>query len=350
MLRYYLSILLIMISLQVFSWVNIDSTRRMELDSLVTFMPKEAKTDLYALHDYIHSSGKNDEERVWMFYGYFAIHTRYDWKRCYDHKALYQTPEYTISKRRGVCRDFADAFRKLCDLSGIPCLNVFGRVNTNLLTKLYDLIHFELPNNRHQWNLVKINEEWCIMDPTWTQVIDYQKYYTYDKYGKKEYIGKTKIPDRTYYDAIPQNISRSHKPYHPAFFLLSKVPTFRTAFNLDSKRKWYAEDYDYNTFLDSLYAQIVPEYSHLWNQEPLAYSGHANPVNFGKNQLNYHQRLQDKDYKPHTLEDYYEHLYTVDSLATYYRSETGITIETSWYKALIDSLYIQKLEKEYAQH
>lgn len=353
MIRWWFGILLMIISLQGLAWVNIDSTRQLELDSIVTFMPKEVKSDLYALQQYVHERAENKEEEVWMFYGYFAIHTRYDVKRQYDNKALYQTPEYTINKRKGVCRDFADAFRKLCDLSEIPCINVFGRVHMNFLSITMDLAHFHLPNNRHQWNLVKLNGEWSIMDPTWTQVKSYHKYYVYDKNGEKEYLGRAKIPDRTYYDAIPQNISRSHKPYHPAFYLLEEVPSYRTAFKLDSKRDWYDDDYDYASFLDSLYAQTIPEYSHLWNLEPVIYCGRVNPVNFKKNQLNYHERLQDRDYKP-TLEDYYVHLKTIDSLASYYEAETGIIIETEAYKKMIDSVYIKKLEKkqekEYALH
>lgn len=346
MIRWWFGILLIISSLHSFAWVNIDSTRQLELDSIVTFIPKEAKTDLYQLHQYIQERANSKEEEVWMFYGYFAIHTKYDKKRQYDNSALYQTPEYTINKRRGVCRDFADAFKKLCELSDIPCINVFGRVNTNFLAVTIDLVHLHITNTRHQWNVVKLNGEWSLMDPTWTEVKEYHKYYKINERGEKEYLARTKIPDRTYYDAVPENISRTHKPYHPAFFLMEKVPTYRTAFYLDSKRKWYSKNYDYSTFLDSLYAQTIPVYSHLWNQEPLFYSGHANPVNFKKNQLNYHNRLQDRDYKPTTIEDYKEHLYTIDSLASYYRSETGIVIETEWYKALIDSLYIKKLEKK----
>jgi hypothetical protein len=328
--------------------VNIDSTRQLELDSIVTFMPNECRSDLYLLHEYLHSQGKNDEERVWMFYGYFAIHTRYDDKRLYDRNAKFQTPAYTICKRKGVCRDFANAFRELCTMSGIPCLNVYGKVNTTFWSGLKDLSHLQLPKNRHQWNLVKLNDEWLIMDPTWSYVKDFHKYYTYDKDGAREYLGKTKIPDRTYYDAIPQNTSRTHKPYHPAFYLMEKVPSFKTAFRLDSKRDWYSETYDYNTYLDNLISQRIPEYSSVWNQGAGEYSYHKNPVYFIKSEMNYHDRLHDKAYKPN-LQDYYDHLKEVDSLANYYTLQTGTYVPTEWYHELIDSLYIQKLEKQYAQ-
>lgn len=344
MTKLILSISTLFISLSSMAWINISPERRLQLDSLMTYIPTAAKSDLHALHDFIDQKGQNDEEKVWLIYGYFAIHTHYDEKRAFDRKAKFQTPEYTISKRKGVCRDFSFAFKALCDLSNIPCLPVFGRGKMSLLSVLHDLSRFNAPNNRHQWNVVKINQEWQIMDPTWTHADSIFKYYSMDSEGKKQLVAKAKIPDRTYYDAIPQNISRDHKPYHPAYYLMDSIPSFATAFQLDSKRDWIKLHWSSTDYLDSLNAQPYPTLSYLFNDGSEAYSHHSNPVNFKTNLLNYDNRLQDKDYLP-SLQDFYCHLEKIKEQANYYYQQTHHWINTAEYIEKINAMYIRKLEE-----
>lgn len=345
MKRFVVHMILLLIYHSSFAWINIEPSRRLQLDSLVSNMSSETKKDLYKLHDYIEQFGENDEEKVWMIYGYFAIHTKYDMKRYYDRKPFFQTPEYTINKRRGVCRDFAQAFKKLCDLSHIPCLNVYGKAKMSVFQIIMDLVKFHWPYNGHQWNVVKLYNKWQIMDPTWTKIDSIHKYYEIDKYGKSYVVAKAKIPNRTYYEAIPQNISRTHKPFHPAYLLMDSIPTFKTAFKLDSKRKWIQQELNFTTYLDSVYGFEHPELSALYKENAPNYSKHHNSAYFEQNNMNFHRRHQDKNYSP-TLDDFYCHKEEISELATYYELNTGTIIYTDEYFYLLDSLFIRKLENK----
>jgi hypothetical protein len=330
-----------------FAWINIDSTRKVQLDSFVTNIPKDIIKNLDKVHLAMHNYGANDEERVWMFYGYFAIHTKYDKKRMYDRKALFQPPEYTVHAKSGVCRDFASLFVRFCDLSNIPCMEISGKVPKTFWGVLRDLYHLHLPNNGHAWNVVKLNKEWLFMDPTWTSVIRVEKYYEYDKYGKKKCISRCKIPDRTYYDGIPQNMTRNHKPYHPAFFVLEKIPSWKTCFKRDSKRDYYDLYFNYNFVLDSLFARKYPQMSPYWVASCKDYSGRYVGNYIQNHYLNYDKRLVPREKRP-DLQDFYCHYEELDSIQEYLQSNYQYSIENELarYKEHIDTTFIEKLEKK----
>lgn len=330
-----------------YAWVNIDSNRRIQLDSIVTNVPNDKLKDLKLLHQYIHKQGRNNEERVWMFYGYFGIHTKYDQARKYDRKALFQTPEYTVQKRKGVCRDFSQVFLRLCDMSNIPCMEITGEAPKTFFSVLSDLAHFHFPNNGHTWNVVKLNGEWLLMDPTWSFVKETKGYYEVDKYGREKYVAKCKIPDRTYYDGVPQNMRRDHKPNHPAFLLLEEVPSWKSSFKKKSKRVIYESNYDYISELDSLYSLKHPQMSPVWYESSLNYSGKDNTDYVFKNYLNYHKRRIPNTLKP-TLQDYYCHFEMLDSITKYVEQtyEYSVKWEVEKYKVMLDTSIVRKLENK----
>ena len=103
------------------------SSRWRDLDSIATYIPAEYITKLDSVHDYLHRRGNNDEERIWLFYGYLGIHFKYDESRKNALNAPVFSPQYTAERRKGVCRDYTRVFMYLCDKSGIPNLEVFGR-------------------------------------------------------------------------------------------------------------------------------------------------------------------------------------------------------------------------------
>lgn len=351
MKKLLLILLLFGLHLKSISLVPMDSIRMIQLDSIVSNTPKNIKKDLYLLHSYIHNLGKTDEERAWMFFAVFPNFIRYERKRMFEHKSLDYTPEYVINKRKGVCRDYALTFDRLCQLSNIPCIQITGKTPFNIILFMESLMHLKLPTTLHHWCLVKLNGSWKIMDPTWARVKEIKKYYSYDRNGTKKVVGKCKIIDRTYYDTNPFLSLQRHKPYHPAFYLLEEVPTYKSSFKNSyrekSKRKLYSKQYNYKTVLDSIYTNKHPELSAYMENESLLYSKKTSSSFFIKLKMNYHKRKVPRAYKP-DLQDYYCHFEDLDSLSMYLLNEKDYYLEKELndYKYLIDSLYIRKLEKK----
>jgi len=329
-----------------YAWVNISEERQIQLDSIVTNIPKDIKRDLHKAHAYMHNNADNDEERVWMFFGYFPTHLRYDHKRKNDFKGVDYTPEYTIYRRSGVCRDFSMLFKKFCDMSNIPCMEVIGKSPQSIFQSFNRALHFTSNKTNHKWNIVKLNGEWQFMDPTWGSVNKKKRYYKIDKRGNKKRTASAKIIDRTYYDGIPDNMSRNHKAIHPAFNLLTKVPTYKTSFRKDSRRNYYYENYAYNVVLDSIWTYKYPELSKKYNTQCENYSK-CNYVYYNMcNAMNYHKRKIPKSYYP-TISEIKTHKIEVDSLSAFVLRENNINLEyeIETYNDTLNYM-IKKIEKK----
>ncbi|MFT5600201.1 MAG: hypothetical protein ACI9N1_000435 [Flavobacteriales bacterium] len=249
------SIFILFSSLGVYAFDNISAVRKIEFDSFVTYLEKPILRNLDSLHSHLQGFAHNDEERVWLFYGYFAIHTKYDMKRFYKRKNQEYTPGYTCYLGSGVCRDFAHLFKALCIKSNIKCDVVTGEAKIPFLIKLklFFILKFSKMKGGHAWNVVRYNDNWHLMDVTWARIKEERKNYSYDKKGNKTLISKIQIPDREYYNSIPDNFITNHRPYNPVHTLLEVIPTFKTAFKLPHKQDLYWFDYQLDSILDATF-------------------------------------------------------------------------------------------------
>ena len=65
--------------------------------------------------------------------------------------------------KQGVCEEYAQSLKKLCDLLGIEAIVLSGYVRNTA----YEIDR--VPNTtNHAWNAVKVNDKWMIIDATWS--------------------------------------------------------------------------------------------------------------------------------------------------------------------------------------
>ncbi|HLP56044.1 MAG TPA: transglutaminase domain-containing protein [Fluviicola sp.] len=303
---------------------EIDEKRQFQLDSISTNIPKESKQNLDEVHAFLHQNGHNDEERIWLFYGYIATHFKYDYKRKGEKDAPFFSPEYTAQRRSGVCRDFSKVFQVLCDKSGIPCLEVTGRTPISVWEVIGNWLHRISSTVTHRWNVVKLNGTWVHMDPTWSSVLTTHKIKHYDAKKKVYYTVQVKVPARTYYNPDPVFMMETHAPVHPAFLLISdSLPTFKTARKKEARQKFYCTDYHFNDTIDLIYAAKFPMFSKTYYKGCMAYSKEAGMG------YNYEYELslpvqKIAKYKQPTLEQYDEALLRARELTSYIKEQTGI--------------------------
>ncbi|MES2557487.1 MAG: transglutaminase domain-containing protein [Bacteroidota bacterium] len=304
-------------------FATIDEKRQFQLDSISTNIPKESKQNLDEVHAFLHKNGRTDEERVWLFYGYIATHFKYDQKRKSEKDAPIFSPEYTAQRRSGVCRDFSKVFLVLCQKSGIPCLEVTGRTPLPVWKIVGNWIKRVSSKVTHSWNVVKINDTWMLMDPTWTSVLTTHKIKHYDAKKKVNFTVLVKIPARVYYNPDPVFMMKTHTPIHPAFLLLSdSLPTFKTARKKETRQKPFCSSYHFSDTIDLIYAAKFPLFSKIYYSGCMGYSKITAMVNDYEYELSLPVQKTGKFNQP-TLEQYDNTLLRARELTTYIYSETG---------------------------
>ena len=132
------------------------------IDTYAMSAPENAAADLNQLYLYLIKPAKNDEEKIRSFYVWICCHIKYDMTSFLaDKTPAYDAP--TVFKNRtAVCEGFANLFEALCKKAKIPVYVVTG------YSKGYGYIEgSRFSETDHAWNVVKINNQWHLFDPTW---------------------------------------------------------------------------------------------------------------------------------------------------------------------------------------
>lgn len=99
--------------------------------------------------------------------------------------------------KKGVCEEYAQSFKKICDLLNIEAAVIKGNVKNHVTE-----IGKPQKISNHAWNAVKLNNQWIVLDATWAAgylqngkwIKDYNNYY----YNiPKEKIFKTHLPEKS---------------------------------------------------------------------------------------------------------------------------------------------------------
>lgn len=70
--------------------------------------------------------------------------------------------EKTLDSKKGVCQDYSALFHIVCDEIGVKCIDILGT------SKAHPASIGKLPKAQdHQWNAVKIGNDWKLVDVTW---------------------------------------------------------------------------------------------------------------------------------------------------------------------------------------
>jgi len=251
-----------------------------------------------------------------MFFGYLATHFSYDFDRRGDFSRQPFGADYAVRRKKGVCEDYSNVFKELCDRSGIPCLIVHGKVPLGFIPTLKRRLHGVNNKANHAWNVVKMDTVWKSMDPTWSGIRDVKKYYRLDEYNRKIYMGKAKIVDRTYYAPTSNKMKEKHTAIHPAFYLSSDVSTFKSSQKKKSRQENYSSTYDFSSILDSIYTSPYPMLSELFQNECLEYSGLNYLSVVLRIKMNYLTQKTTHRYKP-TVADYEQNIRYIKELKSF---------------------------------
>ena len=195
-----------------FTSLNIFSQEFIKVDAKVLEYPRFSTVELLASQ--IENDFSTDKDKARAAFFWLAKNIRYNLKEYYNprqrsYRFSYATEAEKIAKyqnlvdnlvkttfrsKTGVCEEYAQSFKKICDLLHIEAEVIKGNVR-NAAAEIG-----EIPNTtNHAWNAVKIDDEWLILDATWA--------------AGYEYNGKWIRDFNDYFYDIPKDkILKSHYP------------------------------------------------------------------------------------------------------------------------------------------
>lgn len=112
----------------------------------------------------------------------------------------------TLRSGKGICQDYSALFHRLCDLTGLQCIDIIGT------SKSHPTHIGRLPTRSdHEWNAVKIDGRWKLIDVTWASG------------SVSTQTGKF-IPEfnEAYYGTAPEVFFLNHFPDDKRLLLLEK--------------------------------------------------------------------------------------------------------------------------------
>lgn len=317
-------------------FAEIPEARKRQLDSIVSVMELSMRKDLEAAHLYMDSNGQNEEEKVWMFYGYLGTFFKYDKKRMGDMKAPFYNPELTAKKSKGVCRDFARVFEYLCTKSNIPCFSIIGKTKMPVFEFISRKFHRLSTKVNHQWNIVRVNGNWMLMDPTWTRIESKTKISVPDQKNKTSKTFNLVSVSREYYNPTPEFMAETHAPIHPAFSLYSNVPTYKSIRKSPKRHLTYQENYDYSQILDSIWKQKNTVFSRAFVDESFHYSHVPTLYTLFRYELDI-ALVKPASNQPITVDFYDERITRIQKLLKHINDVFGVDY-SEWSKETIETL------------
>lgn len=196
------------------------------VDNLVRAYPKSFGSP-QKLADQINADFTTETDKVRAAFTWIALNIRYDLKAyqdgtntvaySYSSEAdrLAKEQEFriryankTMSTKRGVCQDYASLFHIVCDAIGVKCIDILGT------SKAHPAQIGKLPKALdHQWNAVKIGNEWKLIDVTWASgSVDMQ-------------TGKFKQEfNDGYFFTAPEVLFLNHYPDDKRLLMIDKSP------------------------------------------------------------------------------------------------------------------------------
>ncbi len=184
-----------------------------KIDAKVLQYPRFSNVD--DLANKIESDFSSDVDKVRAAFFWLAKNIRYNLKEYYNPRQRYYRFSYSTEAEKqqklqavkdkliadafrnktGVCEEYAQSFKKICDLLNIEAAVIKGNVRTdaNEIGKIAN-------TTNHAWNAVKVNGNWIILDATWAAGYEYngkwiRKFNNYFFNMPKQKMFKTHYPD-----------------------------------------------------------------------------------------------------------------------------------------------------------
>lgn len=123
----------------------------------VTSGDKQTDKKAKAIIKKVITAGMTDAEKVKAVHDYLVLNCAYDYENLLRGTipSVSYTAKGALLKKKAVCQGYAESFKLLMDMAGIPCKMVTGTADNGS------------GYAGHAWNMVKVDGKWYQIDVTW---------------------------------------------------------------------------------------------------------------------------------------------------------------------------------------
>jgi hypothetical protein len=167
------------------------------IDSVMRVCPSRHAQTVENLGKYIKSRFDSDSDRLRAAYSWVAHHISYDVAKMYSgirYKHESEVVVQVLKTRKTVCFGYAVTLNSILENLGIKAVTVRGYTKQN----------GSIDKIPHSWCAVKHNDEWLLIDPTWSAGYLLSGVF-HKKFNDKWYLIK------------PEDIISSHIPFDPVW-------------------------------------------------------------------------------------------------------------------------------------
>ena len=203
-----------------------------KVDSIVNLYPDNFNS-IEAFAEQIASDFNTDLEKIRAIYYWVSNNIRYNYRE-FDSNSSYRTFSYydeeefkeklnkaqrkyaerTLRSKKGICEGYVQLIKFTCNELGLICEEVSGYTKTDIQE-----INRIPSESDHIWNAVKIDNEWKLIDATWSTG------------NERETPRQFNFTD-TYFFIAPENIMLTHYPDDKKWHLLETPQTLEQFFAL----------------------------------------------------------------------------------------------------------------------
>jgi transglutaminase/protease-like cytokinesis protein 3 len=176
--------------------------------------------DPQMLINYLETLTNNEMEKIEAIFCWIAQNISYDFEVINNPGTYIETDAYSVLyNRQTVCQGFSELFKLLCNTAGIECRVIYGWVKVRGFSiKSGD-------GTNHAWNMVKLNDEWKLVDVTFGSGYGY--------FEDGQWVFKRSfIPQYLFIE--PEKLIKTHLPVFPEWQMLEDPVTKDEFFALDS--------------------------------------------------------------------------------------------------------------------
>ncbi|WP_299012211.1 transglutaminase domain-containing protein [uncultured Polaribacter sp.] len=195
--------------------IAINSQEYAKVDHLVLNYPRFTKVENLAKK--IEKDFSTNKEKARAAFIWLANNINYDLEEYYNPKNRRYSFRYrneterlqkiqeakekivniAFKTKKGICEQYAQAYKKICDLLEIEATVISGNVRNSA-----NEIGIIKNKTNHAWNAVKIDNKWLLLDATWAagSIINGKWIKSYNNYFyniPKEKIFKTHLPEES---------------------------------------------------------------------------------------------------------------------------------------------------------
>ena len=146
-------ILLILLALPFILFSQNNLSEYKYLDNIIKSIQIKNIQSIEELYSKIIKTNYTDEEKVYVIGKFIVENIKYG-KRA-------RKPINCVNTKEGVCQDYSELFKALCDIAQIECHIVTGSgKNSSADIGFY--------NSNHAWNIIKINGEYMTIIPAYS--------------------------------------------------------------------------------------------------------------------------------------------------------------------------------------